>query len=293
MLESLNGTLEYIEEHLREPIDVGELARIALTSEYHLRRMFSALAGMPLSEYVRRRRLTVAGAEVVAGERTLLDIAVRYGYGSGEAFARAFRAMHGVGPGEARRGGLPLQSQARRSFRLVVDGRSLMQYRIVTKEQFAVVGRMATVPQINEGVNPYILEMVRAIDPDTLARITALSDQEPSGVISATLPHDEENHREGSPLDYYHAVVAGPARAASADAAGLDVLTQEAGLWAVFTSVGEFPAALQRMWGDVYSEWFPSNPYRHRPAPTLLKVGTDPDGGGALAELWVAVEPED
>ena len=103
MLESLNGTLEYIEEHLREPIDVGELARTALTSEYHLRRMFSALAGMPLSEYVRRRRLTMAGAEVVVGERTLLDIAVRYGYGSGEAFARAFRAMHGVGPGASAR----------------------------------------------------------------------------------------------------------------------------------------------------------------------------------------------
>jgi AraC family transcriptional regulator len=293
VLESLNGTLEYIEEHLREPIDVGELARIALTSEYHLRRMFSALAGMPLSEYVRRRRLTVAGAEVVAGRRTLLDIAVRYGYGSGEAFARAFRAMHGVGPGEARRDGLALRSQPRMSFRLVVDGRSLMQYRIVTKEQFTVVGRKATVPQINEGVNPHILEMIKAIDPDTMARIASLSDQEPSGVVSVTHPHDEENHQEGSPLDYYHAVVADPGRVSSEEAAGLDALTLEAGLWAVFTSVGEFPAALQRMWGDVYSEWFPSNPYRHRPGPTLLKVGADPDGGGALAELWVAVEPED
>ncbi|WP_042372389.1 AraC family transcriptional regulator [Streptacidiphilus neutrinimicus] len=292
MLESLNGTLEYIEEHLREPLDVGELARIALTSEYHLRRMFSALAGMPLSEYVRRRRLTMAGAEVVAGERTLLDIAVRYGYGSGEAFARAFRAMHGVGPGEARRGGLALQSQPRMSFRLVVEGRSPMQYRIVTKEQFAVVGRMATVPQIHQGVNPHILEMIKAIEPDTMARIAGLSDQEPSGVISVTLPHDEDNREEGSPLDYYHAVVAAPESGRSEAAAGLDVLEQEAGLWAVFTAIGEFPGALQRMWGDVYSEWFPPNPYRHRPGPSLLKVGVDPDGGGALAELWVAVEPE-
>src|SRR5690606_1215002 len=97
--------MEYIERHLDQRIEGAELAQIAATSEYHMRRLFSALAGMPLSEYIRRRRLTVAGAEVLAGGRTLLDIAVRYGYGSVEAFARAFRAMHGVGPGEAWRSG--------------------------------------------------------------------------------------------------------------------------------------------------------------------------------------------
>lgn len=97
MLERLNQALEHIEGRLEQQVDVTELARIAATSEYHLRRMFSALAGMPLSEYVRRRRLTVAGAAVLAGRESLLEIAVRYGYGSGEAFARAFRAMHGIG----------------------------------------------------------------------------------------------------------------------------------------------------------------------------------------------------
>ena len=105
MLERLNEAMAYIERHLDQKIEVAELARIALTSEYHFRRLFSALAGMPLSEYIRRRRLTVAGADVLAGERTLLDVAVRYGYGSAEAFARAFHAVHGVGPGEARRTG--------------------------------------------------------------------------------------------------------------------------------------------------------------------------------------------
>src|SRR6478735_8249755 len=125
---------------LVRPHDVAGLARIATTSEYHFRRMFSALAGLPLSEYVRRRRLTVAGAEVLAGERTLLDIATRYGYGSGEAFARAFRAVHGVGPGEARRTGAALRSQQRMSFRLIVEGTSSMRYKIVDKADFRVVG---------------------------------------------------------------------------------------------------------------------------------------------------------
>ncbi|MGW3906132.1 helix-turn-helix domain-containing protein, partial [Streptomyces sp. NPDC005056] len=83
MLERLNQAMEHIECHLDQRIEVSDLARIAVTSEYHFRRLFSALAGIPLSEYIRRRRLTVAGAEVLAGERTLLEVAVRYGYTSG------------------------------------------------------------------------------------------------------------------------------------------------------------------------------------------------------------------
>src|SRR5439155_4087846 len=145
--------MDYIEQHLDQPIEVTDLARIAVTSEYHFRRLFSALAGMPLSEYIRRRRLTIAGAQVLAGEVTLLDVAVRYGYGSGEAFARAFRAVHGVGPAEARRTGAVLHSQPRMSFRLIVEGSSSMRYRVVEKEGFHVVGKKARVPLVHEGMN--------------------------------------------------------------------------------------------------------------------------------------------
>jgi AraC family transcriptional regulator len=103
VIEGLNRALTELEQQLTDEVDVDELARIALTSTYHLRRMFSALAGMPLSTYVRRRRMTLAAAEVVAEDATLLEIATRYGYGSAEALGRAFREVHGVTPGEARR----------------------------------------------------------------------------------------------------------------------------------------------------------------------------------------------
>ena len=187
MLERLNQAMEHIESHLDQPLDVAGLARIATTSEYHFRRMFSALAGLPLSEYVRRRRLTVAGAEVLAGERTLLDIATRYGYGSGEAFARAFRAVHGVGPGEARRTGAALRSQQRMSFRLIVEGTSSMRYRIVDKADFRVVGRKARVPLVHEGANPAIADFIRGIGPDVMRRVAALGDQEPAGTSRASM----------------------------------------------------------------------------------------------------------
>ncbi|MFI8931322.1 GyrI-like domain-containing protein [Streptomyces sp. NPDC053474] len=284
MLERLNEAMEHIEAHLGEPIEVSELARIAMTSEYHFRRLFSALAGVPLSEYIRLRRLSTAGAEVLAGEHTLLDIAVRYGYGSGEAFARAFRSVHGVGPSEARRTGAALRSQPRMSFRLIVEGSSSMRYRIVDKDEFRVVGKKARVPLVHEGANPAIAEFIRGIDAETLRRVTALSDQEPAGIVGVSDQLDP-SRAEGTELDYYHGVVTGAE--APKD---LDVLTVPPGAWAVFENSGPFPQALQHLWRDVFTQWFPSNPYRSRPGPEILQVDVSADQARADAKLWIPVE---
>ncbi|MFB6671165.1 GyrI-like domain-containing protein [Streptomyces sp. NPDC057684] len=286
MLDRLNEAMDHIERHLDQRIEITELARIAATSEYHFRRMFSALAGLPLSEYIRRRRLTVAGAEVLSGERTLLEIAVRHGYGSGEAFARAFRGLHGVGPGEARRTGAALRSQPRMSFRLIVEGSSTMQYRVMEKPEFYVVGRKARVPLVHEGMNPAIADFIRGIDKETVRRIHALSDQEPEGIVSVSDDLDP-SRAEGTELDYYHAAVAS---AAGPD--DLDTLTVPAGTWAVFDSSGPFPQTLQHLWRDVFTQWFPSNPYRSRPGPEILSTRLSPDAARADAQLWIPVERE-
>ncbi|MER7772732.1 AraC family transcriptional regulator [Kitasatospora sp. NPDC096140] len=285
MLEHLNRAMEHIERHLDGEVDAAELARIAMTSEYHFRRLFSMLAGMPLSEYVRRRRLTVAGAEVLGGERTLLDIAVRYGYTSGEAFARAFRAMHGVGPGEARRDGAVLTSQPRMSFRLVVEGSSSMEYRIVEKPDFRIVGRKARVPLVWLGVNPHIAEFIKGLGKETVERITALSGRDPVGIVSVS-DDFSPNREEGSELDYWHAVVAREGAEVPED---MDVLEVPAGTWAVFTNSGPFPQALQEMWGDVAAQWFPSNPYEARRGPEILRTRFVPGSDDADSELWIPV----
>lgn len=284
MLERLNEALDHIESRLDQRIEVADLARIAVTSEYHFRRLFSALAGISLSEYIRRRRLTVAGAEVLAGERTLLEIAVRYGYGSGEAFARAFRAMHGVGPGEARRAGAAVNSQPRMSFRLVVEGSSSMRYRVVEKERFHVVGKKVRVPLVHEGVNPRIAEFIRSVDGETMRRIAALSDQEPEGILGVS-DNLDPSRAEGTELDYYHGVVTG-----AAAPEGLDGLAVPAGAWAVFENSGPFPRALQYLWRDVFTQWFPSNPYQSRPGPEILRTRLSQDAARADAELWIPVE---
>ncbi|MGP3632502.1 AraC family transcriptional regulator [Streptomyces sp. 24-1644] len=286
MLERLNQAMEHIEHGLDQPVDVAGLARIAATSEYHLRRMFSALAGMPLSEYIRRRRLTVAGAEVLAGRESLLEIAVRYGYGSGEAFARAFRAMHGVGPGEARRTGTALVSQPRLTFRLTVEGSNSMRYRVVDRPDFTVVGLKARVPLVHSGPNQAIIDFVRGIEPNALERLEKLSDQEPQGIV-AVCDDLDPSRAEGTELDYYQGVIT-----ASAAPEGTTALPVPAGTWAVFTTSGPVPQAIQELWRDVFTEWFPSNPYRSRPGPEILRTLLSPDKTEADAELWLPVERE-
>ena len=181
MIAALSRLVEHIDDDLTEEPDLGVLASAFGTTEYHLRRMFSSLAGMPVSEYVRRRRMTVAAADVLDGA-DLLGVAVRFGYGSTEAFGRAFRAVHGVSPADARRDGGPLRTQPNLRFRLTVEGNSPMDTRITERPAFRLIGHAARVPLLHEGVNPHIQSHIAALPPTEHERLKALSDTEPTAV---------------------------------------------------------------------------------------------------------------
>lgn len=285
MLERLNQALDHLEACLDREVDVAEAARIAAVSEYHFRRLFSALAGMPLPVYVRRRRMTLAAAEVLAGERTLLDVAVRYGYGSGEAFARAFRSVHGIGPGEARRTGALLTAQPRMSFRVVVEGSTTMRYRIVEKEAFRIVGRKARVPLVHEGVNTAAAAHLENLDERAIVRMKELADREPEGIMSAAV-YLTDSREEGAEADYWIGVATGP----ESGIEELDALDVPAGTWAVFDNHGPYPSALQALWRDVFTQWFPSNPYTSRPGPELLRTRPVAIGEETHSQLWIPIE---
>lgn len=288
MISALNQLVDLAEEHLSEELDVGGLAGALGTTEYHLRRMFSSLAGMPLSEYVRRRRMTVAAADVVRGEGDLLSIAVRHGYGSSEAFGRAFRAVHGAGPGDVRRDGGPLRTQPQIRFRLTVEGSIPMDTRLVDRPAFRLVGHAARVPLIHQGVNPHIQEHIAALPQEEHLRLKALGDTEPEGLLQVSDDLDPDS-REGSELTYLHGV------ALTQDTPvpdGLDAIEVTAGRWAVFRTSGPHPQALQTTWAATATEWFPSNPWRLRPGPSIVAIldRTD-DFSTATCELWLPIEP--
>lgn len=285
MIGTLNALVDLVEQDAAGEIDVQAFAREHGTTEYHLRRMFSALANMPLSEYVRRRRMTLAAAALVGGAPNLLDVAVRHGYGSVEAFGRAFRAVHGISPADARRDGGPLRTQPTLRFRLSVEGSIPMHVTITEHPELLLIGHAASVPLIHVGVNPHIQAHIAAIPPAEHARLKSLNDTEPRGILAVTADI-EPDAPEGTPLTYLHGVAVQPTTAVPDD---LDVMRLEAGSWAVFSSTGLFPETLQTLWAATATEWFPSNPWRLRPGPSIVRY-LDFTGTHATCELRLPVE---
>lgn len=285
MIGTLNALVEFVEEGADEAVDVAGFARRHGTTEYHLRRMFAALAAMPLSEYVRRRRMTLAATDVVSSDTTLLDIAVRHGYGSVEAFGRAFRSVHGASPSQARRRGGPLKTQPMLRFRLSVEGSNPMDVTITERPAFVLAGHAAQVPLIYQGVNPHIQDHVASIPVGEHARLKSLSGAEPGGILAVTVGQ-EPDAPEGTPVTYLHGVALSAEHEVPADLTAVPV---GAGTWAVFHSSGPFPEALQRTWAATATEWFPSNPWRLRPGPTILRY-LELTESHAVCELWMPVE---
>jgi AraC family transcriptional regulator len=285
MIGTLNDLVDLVERRGGDELDVEAFARAHGTTEYHLRRMFSSLAGMPLSEYRRRRLMTLAATDLVAGAPNLLDVAVRHGYASVEAFGRAFRAVHGTGPADVRRDGGPLRTQPVLRFRLSVEGSIPMDVTITDRPELALVGHAAQVPLIHAGVNPHIQAHVAAIPAQEHQRLKALSTTDPAGILAVTADVDPDAP-EGTLLTYLHGVATDGTVPPPDD---LDVIRVEAGAWAVFASSGPFPETLQRLWAATATEWFPSNPWRLRPGPSVLRY-LELTATHATCELWLPVE---
>ena len=288
-LRSMNNALAYIEEHLTEKIDYIEVSKIAYCSEYHFKRMFSFLAGISLSEYIRRRRLTLAALDLKDRDLRIIDVAVKYGYNSADSFSRAFHSLHGILPSEARSENTQLKAYPRMTFILSIQGGCEMNYRIVEKEAFKLVGFKKRVPVIFKGVNPEIAKMTELLTPEVIKQLKVISNVEPTGIISASTNFSEGRMEERGELDHYIGVAT-----SSDETAEFDVLKIDASTWAVFESIGPFPETLQNVWGRIYSEWFPSSGYEAVEGPEIL-WSESPDTGNPKyrSEIWIPVKKKD
>ncbi|MFT9496035.1 AraC family transcriptional regulator [Anaerosolibacter sp.] len=284
-LKRMNDALNYIEKNLDEDIDLKEVSRLALCSEYHFQRMFSFLAGVSLSEYIRRRRLTLAAFELNNSSTRIIDIAVKYGYNSPDSFTRAFQNLHGVTPSEARNNGIPLKAYPRMTFQLSIIGGSEMDYRIVEKDAFRIVGIKKRVSIVFNGVNPEIAAMWKSLNEEMILELKGFSNVEPSGLISASTNFSEGRMEEKGELDHY--IGAATTRECPDNLAQLEV---PALTWAVFEAVGSFPATLQNVWGRIYSEWFPSSNYEQAEGPEILwNENKDVTSPNFKSKIWIPV----
>ncbi len=275
--------LDYIEAHLQGELDVAAAAREAACSPFYFQRLFGILCSMSLGEYVRARRLTLAGRDLAAGSAKVLDTALKYGYDSPESFARAFQRFHGVTPSQARRGA-PLKSFAPLTVQITLKGGQIMDYKIVDKPSFTLLERVerhSVADGRNENTIPDFWTRARA--NGTLEKLLAQAPDKTYlyGVCYGNQPTDDKT------FDY---AIAAPADLSAPVPEGFRLAQIPARTWAVFSCRGPMPGAIQSLWHRIITEFFPGAAYE----PTYeLDVEAYPDGDMSAqdypSQIWVPV----
>ena len=279
MLESMNRAIRYIEENLTGDIDYAEIARIACTSQYHFQRMFVFVTEIPLSEYIRRRRLTLAAFELQNGNARIMDIALKYGYNSADAFTRAFQNIHGITPSKARESGVTLTAYPHITFTLSIKGAVAMNYKIEEKEGFTVVGVKEFTTMANGENFKNIPKMWSDLSKEKCMEIFALSDMEPSGVLGICA----DMYNDG--FDYW--IAAATTKPCPATLQSLDI---PACTWAIFETTGPMPGAIQEMFTRIFSEWLPTSGYEHAPAPEIEWYSDgDMSSSSYKSAVWIPI----
>lgn len=277
-IERLNKTISYIEEHLAEEISYDELAHIACCSSYHYQRIFAYMAGIPLSEYIRRRRMSLAAIDLQNGNEKIIDIGMKYGYASPTAFNRAFQSVHGIAPSIAKKGGTTIKSYPPISFKLTVKGVEELSYRIETKDSFRIVG--VSFPLDKEIENNFIAVpqmWQNAAINGTFEKITPLMNNQPMGVLGVSVCNNKEEWQ------YFIAV------SSSIDTDNsLDEYIIPACTWAIFSGIGT-GISIQELERRIITEWLPTSGYEYDNAPDM-EVYLNPDPNNMQYEAWIPIK---
>ena len=139
-IEGFQASIDYIEQNLTKELDIGKIAKKAALSSFYYQRIFGAMCGMTVGEYIRERRMTLAAQELACSDCKVIDIALKYGYDSPDSFTKAFQRFHGITPAQAREKGTVLRSLAPLHIKITLEGGTMLDYKIVEKSAFTVVG---------------------------------------------------------------------------------------------------------------------------------------------------------
>ncbi|MBQ8295995.1 MAG: AraC family transcriptional regulator [Clostridia bacterium] len=284
-LTGIQNAIDYIEDHLAAEIDYEEVAKRAYCSNFYFQKLFTILCGISLGEYIRNRRLTLAGAELRAGNGKVIDVALKYGYESPESFTRAFVKFHGVTPSEVKRKGAQLKSFSRFFVKVILSGGSVMDYKIVEKEAFTVLEKV---------------EKFSVVNGQNLREIPKFWDRtHTDGTVETLLKYaaDEKyvfgvcygNTTKEDPTFEYSIAVQCDENAPVPDGYRKRTLPQRT--WVTFGCRGAMPDAIQALWTRITTEFFPVSEY----APTLeFEIEAYPDGDTSdenyYSEIWLPVE---
>ena len=243
-IKAINSAIAYMEDHLCDDITLADIARSVHLSAFHFQRSFSLLTGMTPMEYLRKRRLSKAGAELSGSDEKVIDIALKYGYDSPESFTKAFSRFHGCSPLQVKKGS-PIQFMNRYTLKIMIEGGNIMEYRIEKWEAMdLLVHAKEFDAETSEGEIPkfwdeyYANEEHRKI-PSYLG-------------VCAQQKSDDVKFRYG---------IGCKASDVKGVPDGFEIIHIPEYEWAVFTCRGPMPDAIQSMWERVYKEWLPVADY--------------------------------
>ena len=296
-ISGMQKAIDYIENNITNELHYDEIAKIGCSSSYHFQRVFSLLCNCTLGEYIRNRRMTLAGAELAAGKIKVLDAAFKYGYDSPDSFARAFVKFHGITPSSARDPGANLRAFSRVSMKIMMEGGSMMDYKIEEKPEMILTGykrRFTGTPAerfeqecefyVTTRINQYILKGL-AHDCDTgYSIMTNFDDEGYDFYISSLLNEWTRNNLEKE---------LGSAK----EAGRFKNITVPAQLYVICeTERTKYPTMLfMELRKRMVTEWLPSSDYMLAEAPeiSVLHWFSPKNSGNRYIELWIPVVKRD
>ena len=282
-LKNLSNAIEYIEENLAGEISYEEAAKIACCSTYYFQRMFSYVAGIPLSEYIRRRRMTQAAFELQTSDSKVLDVALKYGYTSPTSFNRAFQSVHGISPISAKAQGSVLNAYPPIRFSVKITGGNVMPYRVVEKEAMRIVGiRIPLTLDMEENKKSVPPFWEKTLKSSQFPEICNLSNQSPQGVLGITACQ--------SPDEIYYYIAAATDKPVPKDMFEYEI---PAATWVIFESNGYFKESIQSIFRRFLTEWLPFSGYTYAELPDIevYPISEERPRAGH-SEVWIAVKKE-
>ena len=280
-LKNLNNAIDYIENNLDKEISYEEAARIACCSTYYFQRMFSYVAGISLSEYIRRRRMSQAAFELQRTDKTVLEVALKYGYTSPTSFNRSFQRVHGINPITAKKKGITLNAYPPIQFSVKITGGSAMAYHIADKEAIRIVGiRTRLTENIEENQINIPIFWKDTLQSKRFMDICELSNRNPNGILGISVYQDPEN------IFYYIA-----AATTKEIPIGMYECEIPAATWVIFENDGPFKETVQTIFQRFYTEWLPFSGYEYAGLPDIeiypIVKGNPLNGH---SEVWISIK---
>ncbi len=280
-IKNFNRAIDYVEMNITEELDYELVANEAYSSKFHFLRVFSILTGKTLGEYIKDRRLTLAANQIVSTECKVIDVAMKYCYEDHGAFSKAFKRFHGVTPTQAKNSNMILHAAPPLKFFIDVKGEEKVDYKIVKKKSFKVVG-VSTEVTTKDGENYKIIPKF-------------WKDKNSDGTINEILPHVTELGLVGICYNFnmdtekfrYMIAVEGDSPKDNLK----EILAVGEYIWAIFPGMGTMPDSIQTLWKKIFQEWFPATNYVHAKGPELeVYLGKDYTSQEEKYEIWIPVE---